>query len=134
MDYVIFFGLITIGCITFLAGMKRKHTEPVQQLDIEYLKTESPIERKLYKALILNGYIVRTQVHCGKYRIDLALPVEWIAIECDGKDFHSTPEQKASDRRKNTYLRKAGWRVLRFTGSDINGNLNGVLKRIKNNL
>ena len=39
---------------------------------IERLKTESPIERRLFDALVFNGYAPVTQVRCGKYRIDLA--------------------------------------------------------------
>ncbi|RJR23634.1 DUF559 domain-containing protein [Candidatus Microgenomates bacterium] len=95
---------------------------------------ESYIEKRLYNALVYNGYTVHTQVPCGSYRIDLALPAYRVAIECDGKAYHSTPEQKAHDRRKNAYLRRHGWKVLRFSGRSINGDLNRVLKRIKHSI
>jgi very-short-patch-repair endonuclease len=100
-------------------------------IDYEKIKCESPIERKLYNALKFNGYYVRSQVPCGKYTIDLTLPMYSIAIECDGKAYHSTPEQKAHDRRKDAYLRRKGWKVLRFSGSMINGNMGRVLKKIR---
>ncbi|WP_308162466.1 hypothetical protein [Bacillus sp. ISL-7] len=45
---------------------------------------------------------------CGKYRIDIAFVGPRIAIECDGKDFHSSPKQKAHDYKKNAHLRKNG--------------------------
>ncbi|WP_242486874.1 endonuclease domain-containing protein [Peribacillus sp. TH16] len=80
--------------------------------------------------MIFRGENVEPQVPCGRYRIDLALQSYRIAIECDGKAFHSSPEQKAHDRRKNKYLRKNGWKVLRFSGSAINGRMRKVLERI----
>ncbi|MED4456195.1 endonuclease domain-containing protein [Metabacillus fastidiosus] len=106
----------------------------VPDVEHQYMKCESPIERRLYTALTSRGYDVRTQVPCGRYRIDLALPQHRLAIECDGKAYHSSPEQKAHDRRKNAYLRKSGWRVLRFTGSQINSRIPKVIREIEKNI
>nr|WP_245837274.1 DUF559 domain-containing protein [Virgibacillus phasianinus] len=100
-------------------------------VDYERMKCESPIEYRLYDALTFRGHDVKTQVPCGKYRIDLTLPVFNLAIECDGKAFHSTPAQKAHDRRKNNYLRKHGWSVLRFSGSRINKSMPKVISAIE---
>ncbi|MEK4799946.1 DUF559 domain-containing protein [Thermoactinomyces sp. FSL K6-2592] len=90
------------------------------QWDYQYAKAQSPIERRLYNAL-KNKYKVKTQVPCGRYRIDIALPRYRIAIEADGRPYHSSKKQKAHDRKKTQYLQKNGWKVLRFTGSQING-------------
>lgn len=92
---------------------------------------ESPIESKLYDALTFNGFNVETQVPCGRYRIDLAIPRYRIAIECDGKAYHSSPNQKAHDRRKNTYLKKHGWKILRFSGRAINNNVGIVVRKVQ---
>ncbi|MBM4763230.1 DUF559 domain-containing protein [Bacillus sp. B15-48] len=51
-------------------------------------------------------------------------------MKCDGKENHSTPAQKAHDRRKDAYLHKNGWKVLRFSGRQINYELNNVVKHI----
>jgi very-short-patch-repair endonuclease len=102
--------------------------------DMEWSKCESPIESRVYNALRYRGHYVRTQVPCGKYRIDIVLPHYRLAIECDGKDWHSSPEQKAHDRRKDAYLRKQGYSVMRISGSQINGNMKGVIKRIENKI
>lgn len=96
----------------------------------ERFKCESPIERRLYDALEFRGYAVTSQVPCGKYRIDLALLGPRIAIECDGKAYHSTQQAKARDRRKDKYLKENGWRVLRFSGRMITRDLGKVLQRI----
>ncbi|SEN80969.1 Protein of unknown function [Mesobacillus persicus] len=128
IEYIVFFSLIAGGLIAFYL---HKPGEPViDYITLQQLKCESYIERRLYKALVSNGYHIRTQVPCGKYRIDLTLPEHKIAIECDGKDFHSTPEQKIHDRKKNAYLRKNGWKVIRFSGRQINRELKKVISQI----
>jgi very-short-patch-repair endonuclease len=129
LEYIVFFGLLLASVVFFIL---HKPVEPVVDfVTAQRLKCESPIERQLYNALVTNGYYVQTQVPCGKYRIDLALPSLKIAIEADGKAYHSSPQQKAHDRRKNAYLRQNGWRVLRFSGRQINRELGRVLARIK---
>lgn len=128
-EYAVFVLLILAAVICFIAYERRPKESIV--IDPEGMKTESPIERRLYDCLRFRGEVVKTQVPCGKYRIDIALPAYRIAIECDGKAYHSTPEQKAHDRRKNTYLRKNGWKVLRFSGSWITRDLKGVIARIE---
>ncbi len=43
-----------------------------------------------------------------------------IVVECDGHDWHErTKEQAARDKARDRFLTSAGWRVLRFTGSEI---------------
>lgn len=68
------------------------------------------------------------------YRLDLALPEYRIAIECDGKAHHSSPKQKAHDRKRDKYLRSKGWTTLRFSGKDINGNMSKVINRIESEI
>jgi very-short-patch-repair endonuclease len=83
----------------------------------------SYIEQKLYYALLSAGYDVRKQAKCGPYYVDIALPKYKIAIECDGKDFHSSPSQKKYDKKRSAYLYRHGYKhVIRFTGSEINKN------------
>ncbi|WP_236927540.1 DUF559 domain-containing protein [Geobacillus thermodenitrificans] len=42
-----------------------------------------------------------------------------------------TPEQKAHDRRKDAYLRKNGWKVLRYSGRMIYHDLPKVIAQIE---
>ncbi|MEH6992627.1 DUF559 domain-containing protein [Neobacillus drentensis] len=124
IEYIVFFGLLAAGLLAFILFPK---FEPVYN---ERIKCESPIERQLYDALAFRGYAVTSQVPCGKYRIDLALIGPRIAIECDGKAYHSSPKAKARDRRKDKCLKENGWKVLRFTGSQIMRDMGNVLQRI----
>ena len=94
-----------------------------------YIKVESPIERRLYTALVLHGYPVRAQVKGGPYRIDLVIGK--LAIECDGKAYHSFRKQKAYDQKKDLYLTKQGYEVVRIRGRSITQRMPHVLERVK---
>jgi very-short-patch-repair endonuclease len=124
-EYIVFFGMLVVALLAFIFRPK------VDRIPNERVKCESPIERRLYDALAFRGYAVTSQVPCGKYRIDLALLGPRIAIECDGKAYHSTPKAKERDRRKDKYLKENGWRVLRFSGRMITCDLGKVLHRIE---
>lgn len=88
---------------------------------------ESPIEIwfATYLIPILRniGIEVVPQYKWQRYRIDFALektPGNPIAfIECDGREFHSSPEQRENDRRKDAAAKRAGINMFRFTGKDI---------------
>jgi hypothetical protein len=43
----------------------------------------------------------------------------YVCVELDGAQFHATDEQRASDRVKDRKLSKAGYVVLRFSGSEV---------------
>ena len=60
----------------------------------------------------------------GRYRVDFAVvdpsAGTFVAIECDGYEFHErTKEQVQRDKARDRALTAAGWRVLRFTGSEV---------------
>lgn len=49
----------------------------------------------------------------GRWSIDLALPLQSLAIELDGIYWHSLPKMIDRDRRKDADLAAAGWQVER---------------------
>lgn len=58
------------------------------------------------------------------YKLDFAIVRDGadtgVAIELDGHDFHErTKEQAQHDKSRDRKLQAAGWRVLRFTGSEV---------------
>ena len=54
-----------------------------------------------------------------KYRLDLAYPRWKIAVEYDGEEFHSSPEDRDQDERRRTWLRRRGWIVIVVTKEDF---------------
>ncbi len=101
----------------------------------------SPIERMFLDAFLAVGFrlngpgvagtatrgsvVLHQQHHVGPYRLDFALvsrlvPDVRIAIEADGHDFHErTKAQAQRDKSRDRFLVAEGWRVLRFTGSEV---------------
>lgn len=54
-----------------------------------------------------------------------------IAVECDNKKAHSGPRQREKDKRKDIFLRRRGWVVIRFLEDEIVSDLKGCLAKIK---
>ena len=55
------------------------------------------------------------------YRLDHAYPGHRLAIEYDGAEFHTSPEQVEHDRRRRTALAAAGWTVIVVANGDFTG-------------
>lgn len=91
-------------------------------------KTESPIESILLREFHLLGFYSTPQYKVGNYRIDLAFLKERVAIECDGKEWHSTNDQIENDKKKDEFLKSEGWKVIRITGSDIYKDADEIVK------
>ena len=74
------------------------------------------------------GLVLYLQRQLGPHRVDFTLTLSsltssrvcGLVVECDGHDYHDrTKEQASRDRRRDRALQTDGWRVFRFTGSDI---------------
>jgi very-short-patch-repair endonuclease len=80
------------------------------------------------------GYRLVPQAKWGIYRSDWAIVNQdtrgVLLIECDGKEFHSSPEQIEHDRRKDQAALDRGWLTIRFTGSEIHQDADGIARRI----
>ncbi len=53
-------------------------------------------------------------VHDGRelFRLDLAYPRARVVVEYDGRDFHTSPEQREHDRQRRKWLGDHGWKVV----------------------
>ncbi len=96
--------------------------------EINDLFRTSPIEDRLYFRLRELGYEPERQFlvrESGRgYLLDMALLTadSKLAIECDGERYLAGREKAACDRQKDNALAAAGWRIVRFSGSEIVGN------------
>ncbi len=59
----------------------------------------------------------------GKFLCDFYLPAQNTIVECDGIYWHSKPSAIIRDKSKDAYLRKCGYKVIRFTDKEINKQL-----------
>jgi very-short-patch-repair endonuclease len=87
---------------------------------------QSPIEVKFAHAALSKGLNLRPQFWIetkgGWYRADFAIPYIKIAVEIDGQEFHSTKEQRTYDAQRQRDLEIEGWKVIRFTGTEVHQN------------
>lgn len=113
---------------------------------------DSPIETILGAAIILvfrnagkplslaseptegAGLLLIPQFKWSFYRSDWAIynpkTTGALLIECDGKDFHSSPEQIEHDRKKDAAAHDRGFLTLRFTGSQIHKNADACAAKV----
>lgn len=116
---------------------------------------ESPIENMLGAALLMMferagerltlcksdrlesapaGLLLVPQFRWSYYRSDWAIvvakPLSALLIECDGRDFHSSPEQKAHDAKKDAAALNRGYLTMRFTGSEIHRDVDRCAQKI----
>ena len=73
-------------------------------------------------------YVFQFPTRTG-FVVDFALLKERIAIEVDGKKWHSSKEAKKRDRFKDYMLRREGWRVVRIKEKEMD-NLDSLLSSI----
>lgn len=88
---------------------------------------ESPIE-KMFAAELFSQLAcepvpigIQPQAPVGPYFADflLTLGERRVAVECDGKEFHSAPDQIAYDQRRDQFFERRGIVTLRFSGARI---------------
>jgi hypothetical protein len=81
-------------------------------------RAESPGESWIRWAMIETGLPVpelQCWVHVDgipTFRLDMAYPKHRIAIEYDGREFHSSPDQRRHDQERRDWLRAHGWTVI----------------------
>jgi very-short-patch-repair endonuclease len=77
--------------------------------------------------------VLHPQFPLARFRYDFAVRAKWklkplLLIECDGKEFHSSADQRANDKLKDEAALRAGIRLIRFTGSEIHRDINACVK------
>lgn len=91
----------------------------------------SPIEEVFYRNALPLIKGIRPQVWVdNKYRVDFYIPQKRLVIELDGHEFHSNPEQKECDAKRDRYLSLKGFRVVRFTGREIYRDVNKCIREV----
>lgn len=121
MAYVLIFTIFIVALSTILSFYQRKK----EKKEMKKYGLESPIELRLFKAFKAKKIDVIPQYKVKRYRIDLAYFPEGedsevkIAIECNGRMYHTLAKDKEGDKERTKFLHKEGWRVVRFTGRQI---------------
>lgn len=118
-------------------------------------KADSPIETILGAAVLLffragnkplllctfdelekakNNLMFVPQFKWSIYRSDWAIynpkTTGAMLLECDGKEFHSSADQRAHDRKKDAAAHDRGYLTMRFTGSQIHRDADGCAQKV----
>jgi very-short-patch-repair endonuclease len=97
-------------------------------------KDQTDVEKLLWYHLRgrnISGIKFRRQHKLGPYIVDFVSIEKKIIIELDGGQ-HNSAENLNNDAARDLYLKKLGFKVLRFWNNEVLQNFENVLERINN--
>ena len=98
----------------------------------EYKTILTPIEEKLLIALEAHQMTYEPQVRLGRYTVDFLVGTQnnRVIVECDGKRYPDA----ATDSARDKALSSEGYPICRFSGSEINADIEQCIERIQGTL
>jgi very-short-patch-repair endonuclease len=99
--------------------------------DLRHKQTEA--EKKLWQRLgdkHLTGAKFRRQEPIGNFIVDFVSFQNKLVIEIDGNP-HREGENKTYDAQRTAWLKSERFRVIRFWNSEVLGNIEDVIKKIR---
>ena len=111
---------------TEMPEFKPRNTERARTLR----NTATPAERLLWQHLSRSqqGAKFSRQMPVGPFYADFFCRSLKLVVECDGVSHDLSPE---ADARRDGWMQRGGYTVLRFTNADVLGNVEGVLAMIR---
>lgn len=112
------------------------HRSLAQAVDLAENGCESELEAmgvlNVFRHRSLPTSVGQFKVTLGdrRARLDRAWPEVRLAVELDGAQFHTSPEDRRRDLARDAALAAAGWVVLRFTYADVLRDADGVRARV----
>lgn len=97
------------------------------------VRFDSPLEEKLYTALLNRGIKTVTQYYCRGYLLDMAYEDENVRldIEVDGSTHFGLDHiRKPRDYRRDNAVRKDGWKPLRFVSFEVIEDVDSCVDRV----
>lgn len=64
------------------------------------------------------------------WRVDFAWPDQLLAVEYDGYDWHSGPDDFTKDRQKRAALHELGWTAMSIVSDDVRKRQREMVRRI----
>lgn len=92
--------------------------------------TKSPLEDTLKQALEKRNIHFVTQQKIGRYRVDFFFPQGRLVVEADGKEYHSSEEQRLKDFERQCEIMRRGYALLRFRGTEIYKDVEGCVGQV----
>jgi len=112
------------------------YNQNLKQISRALRRNSTDAERRLWSKLRLrqlNGFQFYRQSIIVNYIVDFFCPRAKLIIEVDGGQ-HYFGKIQINDLKRDDYLKKLGFEVLRFSDSDVLTNIEGVVENILTNL
>lgn len=100
-------------------------------------EAESPMESEA-RLVMIDGRLAKPVLQHEiddrdgrRWRVDFAWPDRLVAVEYDGFDWHSSPEDLRRDRQKRAALQECGWEVLSIVADDVRRRQSAMVRRIE---
>ncbi|MDX1934000.1 MAG: endonuclease domain-containing protein [Capsulimonadales bacterium] len=110
-------------------GVSAELQERAQQLRLNMTTSETLLWEQL-RLRRLDGLRFRRQYPLETFILDFYCPEHRLVVEVDGS-IHNLPDVAAHDAERQAYLELKGFRVLRFTNTEVQEDLPSVLARIR---
>ena len=127
-----------LGGLNGLGGLKPKWATAnalaytmVENNAVKNRKAMTAAEQALWEQFRSNklGVRFRRQHVIGTYIVDFVCLKCKLVVEVDG-EYHSSPEQQLLDAERTAYLKTKGYRVVRFTNSQVLTDIESVMSQI----
>jgi very-short-patch-repair endonuclease len=102
----------------------------MKKLARDLRRNQTEAENKLWRALRnrhINNLKFRRQQIIGAYRVDFVCLEKNLIIELDGSQHN---QSRAYDRQRTEFLKRRGFRVLRFWNNQVFNEFEAVLQRV----
>ena len=121
---------------TLTRNLGHRGTATVKATCEEYLPhtdRKSGLERAFDRWLVQHPEIPSPErnVHLGPWEIDCYWPEQSLALELDGRPYHTVVDEIERDNRKNIWLQANGKLILRVTDSRFKRDKPGVYRDLK---
>ncbi len=112
------------------------YNQKLKFLARELRKNMTDAKRRLWSKIRrkqLKEFQFYRQKNIGNYIVDFYCPAAKLIVEIDGGQ-HYSEERIVKDEIRDAFLGGLGFKVLRFSNSDVFVNIEGVVKEIYNHL
>ena len=96
-------------------------------------KAEACLWKYALRAGLMQGYTFNRQRPIGNYIADFACKALKLVIEVDGYSHHFE-ETREKDKLKEDYLKKEGFRILRFDDNEVLNDMRNVIRVIEDEI
>jgi very-short-patch-repair endonuclease len=112
------------------------YNKKLKNLARDLRKNMTDAERRLWSKIRrkqLKKFQFYRQKNIGDFIVDFYCPAAKLIVELDGGQ-HYSKENILKDEARDKFLNGLGFRVLRFSNSDVFKNIEGIVKEIYNHL